>query len=175
MSGTSLEAWLANAGPELPAPELRRIVGLQVAVTLRDNHSPLRLRDGEVSAKWFGEAVALRDPSRPDQGVHNRVIGFHPGAVEHLDEWVSYYEQAGIPCQIDIAASRFTDAVRAALARRGFELAGTSRTSVADPRSLALPEHPEVSVEDVTPDTLAEVLQILAVAQGRPAVTPELI
>lgn len=116
----SLEAWLAGAADEVGEEDFFRIVRLQVAAKLWANHSPLRDHDGQVSARWFGTAAALRDSSRPSDGRNNRVVGFRPSSIGLLDEWVAYYEDLGIACQIDVAPSCFTDEVRDALARGGF-------------------------------------------------------
>ncbi|MBI3204260.1 MAG: GNAT family N-acetyltransferase [Myxococcales bacterium] len=170
-----LEAWLAGAADEVGEADFFRIVRLQVAAKLWANHSPLRDRDGQVTAKWFGTAAALRDPSRPSDGRNNRVVGFRPSSIGRLDEWVAYYQELGIACQIDVAASCFTDEVSVALARGGFELQGAARAFAADPRALAPRVHPEVEVEDVTFDRLGDALEVFASGRGEPAVLPELI
>ncbi|MCC6902542.1 MAG: GNAT family N-acetyltransferase [Polyangiaceae bacterium] len=170
----SLEAWLAGAADEVGEEDFFRIVRLQVAAKLWANHSPLRDHDGQVSARWFGTAAALRDSSRPSDGRNNRVVGFRPSSIGLLDEWVAYYEDLGIACQIDVAPSCFTDEVRDALARGGFQLQGAARTFAADPRALAPRAHPEVKVEDVTPESLGDALEVFALGRGQPPVASEL-
>lgn len=92
--------------------------------------------------KWFARAAALRDVSRPDDGRTNRVVGLRPAAIDLVDEWVRYYEGAGIACQIDVAPSCFTEPVRASLTDRGFEFRGAACTSIADLRAATAPHLP---------------------------------
>ena len=74
----------------------------------------------------FGSATAVRDASRPDVGLFNRVIGFGRGDLACLDEIIAFYEEARVPCQIDLTPNHATPELLAALDARGFGTTGAS-------------------------------------------------
>jgi GNAT superfamily N-acetyltransferase len=74
----------------------------------------------------FGRATAVRDASLSGVGLFNRVIGFGREDLEHLDEIIAFYEEARVPCQIDVTPNHATSELLAALDARGFATTGSS-------------------------------------------------
>lgn len=170
MEDALLEKWLAHAAEEVNGAELRRVDELHVAVALYMNRGPLRDRDRSLTVTPFGRSFALRDLARPAEGRSNRVIAFEPSDVGLVDDLIRFYEDAAIPCQLDVLPGRWTAAVREVLRTRGFELRGMACTSAGVPSSRSSGDPrawPGVTIEPVTVDTLAVAIAIGAAVLGQ--------
>lgn len=170
---TTFERWLATATTEGPAAEQRRIDELKAAVALYTNRGPLRDRERALTVTRIGGALALRDLARPTEGRSNRVIGVELADLREIDALITFYEDAGIPCQLDLPASRWTSEAAAILRARGFEYRGAACTSAGRPSPSMSASWTGVSVEPVTAQNLAEALDICAAVLGQAPVTPE--
>jgi GNAT superfamily N-acetyltransferase len=169
----SFEQWLATAAREGTAAELRRIDELHAAVALYVNHGPLRDRERALIVTRFGGAIALRDRARPTEGRSNRVIAVEAADLRAIDDLVQFYEDVGIPCQLDLLASRWTAETAAVLRAKGFEYRGAACTSAGRPALRTPAAWTGVAVEPVTEDSLGEALAICAAVLGQPPVAPE--
>ena len=79
----------------------------------------------EFSERPFGAAIALRNQTRPRDGLFNRVIGFGGAELAALDDVIAFYDAVKIACQIDVCPSHATPELLEALQRAGFRAEGT--------------------------------------------------
>lgn len=175
MAPITFDEWLATAPADAPRSELRRIHELHAAVALHVNRAPLRECDGALTVTRFGAALALRDTARPREGRSNRVIGLEPGNIEDLGAIVPFYEDVGIPCQIELFPSEWTAEIAEALRAHGFEHRGVACTSSGVPTVLPERERTGVRIEAVTEDSLPDAFAICAAVLNRPPIDPDVM
>jgi GNAT superfamily N-acetyltransferase len=166
--------WLAQAPAEVDASVVRRVIEITAAMAVHANARPLRARDGELTTTRFGGAIAFQDRTKPNAGIANRVIGFADRDIGVMDEIVAFYEDAGIPCQIDVLPSRLTPEVKHELDARGFRFSGTACTSAGPPVPI-LRHDRDARVERIVDETLGEAMALAARMSGREPPTPSLV
>lgn len=126
------------------ADEIRRIVAVDAKFTEYNSRRALRLRESEFEKRRFGGAIALRDRTR-GAGYYNRVLGFGPEEMAHLDDIRAFYHEVGLVATLSLTPDKIDEIVLNRLRRRRFSLRDVGyfftapcSTTHGDPPTMAI-------------------------------------
>jgi len=127
----------------LSVDAIRRIVEADGKFTAYNSVRSLRPDDGALEMVRFGQAIALRDPQRPEL-YYNRVLGLSEVDLPRLDALEAFHHDVGCPSAICLSAHQATDTVLRVLRARGYGVAETAWISTCRGSSVdeVLPDIP---------------------------------
>ena len=124
----------------------------------------LRLEDGQLVVRRFGDAVAHRDSARPEP-YYNRVTGFSEGELVELDAIIEFYHSQKLACRIEVTPNLLGPDVVGELGAREFRFADQA-TFFYGPTRTAAPSDRGVRVRRMQPDELEEAFDLIERSGG---------
>lgn len=104
---------------------IKRIVKVDEKFTEYNNFRALRLEDGAIEKKYFGNAIGFRDRTHT-ASYYNRVINFSEIDIEMFDAIYHYYKKIGKTPTITITSNNVTPKLLNALRENGYFIVDTN-------------------------------------------------